>query len=70
MFVPGKTAAAIVNKLYDGVRNAAENASVKSAFIQEGVELGVNGPSALAALLLADIAKWQKVIREANIVLD
>lgn len=70
MFAPRKTPVAIADKLYDGVRNAAENTSVKSAFAQEGLEPGVNGPSALAALLQADIAKWQKVIREANIVFE
>ena len=70
MFAPRKTPVAIAEKLYGWVRSAAEDVSVKSAFAQEGLEPEVKGPPALAALLQADIAKWQKVIREANIVLE
>jgi hypothetical protein len=47
--------------------------SVASVLAQEGQELAVNGPQALAEFQRTEIAKWQKVIghlRESGIVLE
>jgi tripartite-type tricarboxylate transporter receptor subunit TctC len=70
LFVPKSTPAAVVEKLYREVRKATQGPGVHSAVVQEGVELDVNGPQALAEFLRLDMAKWQKVIRESNIPLD
>jgi len=70
MFAPKNTPAAVIETLYSEIRKAADGASVKSTLAQEGVELQVNGPRSLAEVLRTDTAKWQKVIRESNIVLD
>lgn len=73
MFAPKNTPAAIVDRLFVGVRKASENSSVKSTLAQEDLQLAVNGPRALAEFHRMEIAKWQKIIlglRESNIVLE
>ena len=70
IFTPRNTPAAIADRLYVEIRKAAESPAVKAPLAQEGAHLVVTGPQALAEFLRADIARWQKVIREANIVLE
>ena len=70
MYAPRNTPAKIVEKLYADVRKATEAPDVKSAAAQEGVELEVRGPVALAEFQRIDIAKWQKIIRESRVVLE
>jgi tripartite-type tricarboxylate transporter receptor subunit TctC len=52
------------------MRKATEAPDVQSAAAQEGVELEVKGPRALAEFQRIDMAKWQRTIRESNIVLE
>lgn len=70
IFAPKGTPAAITERLYNELRKAGESPALKAPIAQEGAELVVNGPLALADFLRADIAKWRKVIKESNIVLE
>ena len=70
VFAPKNTPATIVDKLYAELAKAADNSTVKASLAQEGAELSVGGPQALANLLRSDSAKWKKVIRESNITLE
>jgi len=70
VFAPKNTPAKIVDKLNAELGRAADNSTVKVSLAQEGAELSVDGPQALANLLRADSAKWKKVIRKSNIVLE
>ena len=70
MYAPRNTPAKIVEKLYTEMRKATEAPDVKSAAAQEGVELEVKGSRALAEFQRIDMAKWQRIIRESNIVLE
>lgn len=70
MFAPKNTPTAITEKLYSEIRKAAESPSVQAALAQEGAELAVKGSKALAEFHQADIAKWQKVIRQSQIVIE
>jgi tripartite-type tricarboxylate transporter receptor subunit TctC len=73
IFGPRDTPAAIRERLFGEVRKAADTAAVASVLAQEGQELAVTGPQALAEFQRAEIAKWQKVIahlRESGIVLE
>ena len=70
VFAPRGTPAAIVERLYNEFRRAGESPTLKAPLAQEGAELVVTGPQALADFLRADIAKWRKVIKESNIVLE
>ena len=70
VFAPKNTPAAIIDRLTGEIRKAAESPSVKSPLAAEGADLAVTGPQALAEFLRADVAKWQKVIRDTHIVLE
>lgn len=70
IFAPKGTTAAIIDKLHGEIQRAADTPAVKSPVAHAGAELAVTGPQALAEFLRADIAKWQKVIRESGIVLE
>ena len=73
MFAPRSTPGAIRERLFGEFRKAAEIPSVASVLAQEGQELALNGPQALAEFQRSEIAKWQKVIahlRESGIVLE
>jgi tripartite-type tricarboxylate transporter receptor subunit TctC len=73
MFAPKDTPGAIRERVFGEVRKAADVSAVASILAQEGQELAVNGPQALAEFQRTEIAKWQKVIghlRESGIVLE
>ena len=73
MFAPRGTPAAIRERLFNEVRKAAEIPSVASVLAQEGQEIAVNGPQALAEFQRSETAKWQKVIgqlRESGVIFD
>ena len=73
MFAPRNTPGPIRERLFKEVRKAVENPAVTSVLAQEGQELAVNGPQALAEFHRTEIAKWQKIIvqlRESGIVLE
>jgi tripartite-type tricarboxylate transporter receptor subunit TctC len=70
IFAPRNTPAGVVEKLYGELRKAAGGPDSTLTAHQEGVELEVKGPKALAELQRLEIAKWQRIIRESNIVLE
>ena len=73
MFAPRDTPVAIREKLFGEVRKAAEIPGVALVLAQEGQEIAVNGPHALAEFQRTETAKWQKVIlqlRESGVIFD
>jgi tripartite-type tricarboxylate transporter receptor subunit TctC len=73
VFAPRDTPAPIRERLFGEVRKAAEIPSVASVLAQEGQEIAVNGPQALAEFQRTETAKWQKVIaqlRESGVIFD
>jgi tripartite-type tricarboxylate transporter receptor subunit TctC len=73
LFAPKDTPAAVRERVVSEVRKAAQIPNVASVLTQEGQEIAVNGPQALAEFQRSEIAKWKKVIgllRESGIVLE
>lgn len=70
IFAHLKTPVSVIERWSAEVRMAAESPAVKAGITREGAQSAVNGPQALAEFLRADIAKWRKVVKEANIVLE
>jgi tripartite-type tricarboxylate transporter receptor subunit TctC len=70
MYAPRNTPPKIIEKLYTETHKATEAPDVRSAAAQQGVDLEVKGPLALAEFQRIDMAKWQRTIRESNIVLE
>ncbi|MGZ5090496.1 MAG: Bug family tripartite tricarboxylate transporter substrate binding protein [Burkholderiales bacterium] len=57
----------IVNKLSGEVAKVARNEETRRYFAEQGVEMVGSTPEESAAFIMKDIAKWEKVIREAGI---
>ncbi|HYC49063.1 MAG TPA: tripartite tricarboxylate transporter substrate-binding protein [Burkholderiales bacterium] len=70
IFAPRNTPAAIAERLHAEFRKAGANPAVKAPLAIEGADLVTSAPQELAEFLRRDVEKWQRVIREANLVLD
>ncbi len=57
----------IVSRLSAEVARIAHNAEMRQKFADQGVELVGSTPEEFLAFIKADIAKWEKVIRQAGI---
>jgi len=57
----------IVNKLAGEVARIARNAETRLYFAEQGVEVVGSTPEEFSAFIKDDIAKWEKVIRQAGI---
>lgn len=69
-FLPRNAAPAIAAKLHLETEKAAGTSAVKALLANEGAELALLGPEPLGSFLRTDIARWQKVIREAKLELQ
>ncbi|MGZ9066588.1 MAG: tripartite tricarboxylate transporter substrate binding protein [Burkholderiales bacterium] len=67
---PARTPQAIVKLLNRETVIALQTPEVKSRFTAEGSTVVASTPEQLAARVKHDLAKWEKVIRQANIRLD
>lgn len=70
IFLPKAPPPTITDRLYHEFRKAGESPTLKTSLAQEGAELSVTGPQALADYLRSEIAKWRKVIRDSKISLE
>ena len=70
ILAPAGTPPAIVAKLNDAIARAVATPSVRETLKKLGVEPKSSTPEAFAATIQADIAKWAKVVNEADIKLD
>ena len=70
MFAPGKTPAAIINRLNQEIVRVLNLPDVKEKFLNAGAEIVASLPEQAAATLKSDIAKWSKVIKDAGIKAD
>jgi tripartite-type tricarboxylate transporter receptor subunit TctC len=68
--VGGYTPRAIVGKVNTDINRALQSAALGQRFAAVGLEASGNSPEAFAKMLRAEIAKWRKVVREANIRIE
>jgi len=67
LLAPGKTPAAIVNRLNTELRDVLNEPETRERFLQRGVEPAPGSAQEFGALIKSEIAKWAKVIRAAGI---
>ena len=67
LLVPGKTPAAVVNRLNAELRQVLNEAETRERFLQRGMQPAPGTAQEFAALIRSEIAKWSKVIRAAGI---
>lgn len=70
IWVPAGTPKAVVDKLRAAVVKAFEDPDLKETWFKLGAEAGGSTPEAFRDLVAKDIAKWGKVVREANITIE
>jgi tripartite-type tricarboxylate transporter receptor subunit TctC len=67
VFAPGGTPAPLVTQLSTELQRIYQQPDVVQRLQPLGYEPAISGPAPLAATLAADLKKWEKVVREANI---
>ena len=67
LLAPAGTPAPIVSRTYQQAAKIALDPEMKAKLAQLGLDATSDLPDALAAIIKADIAKWAKVIKSANI---
>ena len=66
-YLPAKTPKAIVDKQSAELIKVMENPEVKESFAKLGMQSASNTPDELGVLTKTELAKWTKVVKEANI---
>ncbi len=70
LFAPAGTPRETIARINADVVKALARADVKERLIGLGAEPGGNSPEEFAAFIAAEVTKWSKVVKEANIRLD
>jgi tripartite-type tricarboxylate transporter receptor subunit TctC len=67
LLAPAGTPGPIISKVYQQAARIAMETEMKAKLAQLGLDAASDPPEAFAAIIKADIAKWAKVIKDANI---
>jgi tripartite-type tricarboxylate transporter receptor subunit TctC len=70
VFVPAKTPQAIVDKLNRALNLVVADAGVREKLLAQGSEAVGGTPQALAKVVAAELPKWAKLAKDANIKAD
>ena len=68
--VPAATPRPLVARLHVDVVRAVQSADVKDRFVAQGLEVIGNTPEQMDAFLRAEVVRWAKVVKAANIKPD
>ena len=70
VLVPARTAPQIVNRLHGEFTRALQNPKVQERISGDGAQVIGSTPAVLGKTIEEDIARWEKVIRQAGLALD
>lgn len=70
LVVPARTPAPIIERLYREVVAALNTGELNKRLLAEGSEIGGMPPAEFANYIRTEIAKWSKVVKDANIKID
>ena len=70
LWVPTGTPRAVIEKLQAAVAKAFEDPQMRETWFKLGAEPGGSSPEEFRALVGREVAKWGKVVREANIAVE
>lgn len=70
IFAPPETPKPVVDKLYQSVTRALANPAISTRLVEEGFEAKGHSPEKFGQMFRAEIAHWQKFIKENNIKID
>jgi tripartite-type tricarboxylate transporter receptor subunit TctC len=67
MFAPSKTPKPIIDRLNSEIHKAMASPEMKKLYVEFGAEPAPTTPEAFTAMVKKEIAKWSKVVKDANI---
>ena len=70
LFLPANASRAVVDKLNADLNSVLADTEVQERIAKIGMQVAPGKPEELAARLRADLARWTRVVREANIKLE
>ena len=70
ILVPAGTPQEAVNKLADAIQKVMADAGVREKFLAVGSEAAPSGPDAFGAFIRAEIEKWTRIAKAANVKVD
>jgi len=70
IFAPAKTPPVIISKLQRELSQVLQSPFVKERYATLGIEPVGNTPEEFAAQVRADLARWQEVVKAANVKVE
>jgi len=70
ILAPAKTPRPVIEKLHGEIVKIVHAPDVKKLFLRDGLEPVGNSPAEFAAIIKAEIAKWQKLVKSAGIPVE
>ena len=70
MLAPAATPPPVIDALHDHVVRALRTAELAARLTVDGNEVVASSPASFAAVLMAERARWARVVREAGIKLE
>jgi len=70
LLAPAGTPAHIVNRLNADIAKIMNSSETQKAMFDAGVEVSLSTPEALSSLMVSELDKWGKVVKEAGIKVD
>jgi tripartite-type tricarboxylate transporter receptor subunit TctC len=70
ILAPAKTPRAVIEKLHREIVKIVQSPEVKKLFLRDGLEPVGNSPREFEAIIKAEIAKWQKLVKSAGIPVE
>jgi tripartite-type tricarboxylate transporter receptor subunit TctC len=70
LLAPAGTPAHIVNRLNSDIAKIMNTSETQKAMYDAGVEVSLSTPAALSQLMVSELDKWGKVVKEAGIKLE
>lgn len=70
VLAPIKTPQAIIGRLHGEIAKIVRSSEVKTLFLRDGLETVGNSPQEFGAIIKAEMAKWQKLVKSAGIPVE
>lgn len=70
VLAPGRTPTETISRINRDVIDVMNAPDTKAELAQKGLNVATSTPAQLAAVIKTDLARWKKVVTEANIVAD
>ena len=70
LLAPGKTPRPIIQLLYDATAKVVGGEDMKSYIVSQGAEPALMDPARFGTFIKAELAKWTRVVKAANVKAD